>query len=229
MIKKSSLYILISTFICSCYCYKQSTSVRDFEKSSSYSLCEYEGNGDGKSVPLNLYYGDPIYSNLHFEKLDSPGKVISRIQNQSPGVLGVRFEKFIPAFNLPIAILGLGLDYSKNNYSGEYFTIINSLMGEEQKMLVKSKRLLFSLSMLTLVKPKTIGYFTLQPGWQWNKYEVKSSIDQFVHIEKFQKDKFNFRIGYGFQFYLNGPFAFTIEAGYGGGTFFRGGICWWVF
>lgn len=226
-----SIFILISAvFLFSgCYCIEQTrgkSSVRNLTVVRSKTLCDYH-SGNGKSIPVTFYYGDPLYQklDLHFH---SNEHITSDLGYKSKGLMGLRIEKYLSLPFLPGPVLGLGLDYSHHNYSTEYY-VVDNFQNFEKENSVSLNRLLFSMNFITLVRYYSIGYFTLQGGKSWNNSSIKKDFMNTIGYEKEKTSKFDYRIGYGMQFFIRPTVALNLEVGYGGGAFFRGGISWWVF
>lgn len=134
-------------------------------------------------------------------------------------------ETYFKLGAFPGPLLGIGLDYSRGAYSTHYYTHIHYVL-ETQTQTVQQQRLHLSLNLVTWTRERMMGYLAFRPGIEGTKRKIVSDFPQYNSNGKY-KGKFNFRIAYGFQFYLRPGIALHLEGGYGGGSFVQGGVSWW--
>jgi len=132
-------------------------------------------------------------------------------------------ESFLKLGEFPGPLLGMGIDYSKN-----YLMMFLST-GDKQTSpilhLIDAHRANIALSYVTLIRPRLMGYISLQGGAWWYRQKTGTHL---IHVIDWKRS-LNLRLGYGFQFYLTRNIEMNLEVGYGAGSFVKGGIGVWVF
>lgn len=219
-----SLWTLLTSFLTGCYCVSVPSSAhpRNLRPAQGYSICMGHG-GDGKSMEATVYYGVPQMDRADIEaRYDVPS--ISTIEYGNFNQFGVRGEYYVNSPLFGFKVLGLGLDYSVDRFS-----VRSILTGNAPDSLDRyaRNRLMLSVNHMTWVRPKMIGYLIAQGGVQQTflRSEILSSGGGVT------KSKlplaFDYRFGYGFQFFLNGPWGINVEGGYGGGAYGKAGLFLW--
>jgi hypothetical protein len=231
MAKQFTCMLMCIVVLTGCYCEHFSSgtsSVRFLRGNKAFTICyQPPPLEDGKKVLVTAYAGDPYLQQLNFRKREGD-HIPSDITYTPHGLFGLRAESFFYTGSFPGPLLGMGVDYSFNRFSADYTTLRNKLP-EKQEQDVKQQRLNFSINFVTWIRPRMMGYITAQPGCEWTKKKIESEFTQFNFTDKAWIGKFNYRVGYGFQFYIRPLLEFNLELGYGGGAFVKGGIGLWVF
>lgn len=223
------LGLTVMVLLSGCYCKwvkRGYSSVRELKAIHDYKICPDDATG-GKTIPLTIYSGDPFYTQLNFQLNDS-SFITSDIKFQHKNLIGIRGETFLKLGSYPGPLLGVGLDYDRNNFTAEYSTSIHHLE-EKQIQNIQQQRLSLSLNLVTWLKSRMMGYFSFQKGREWTKREIQSNFTQYNYSDKKFYAQKNFRIAYGFLFFFRPGIAFNLELGYGNGTFLKAGITAWVF
>ena len=188
-------------------------------------LCNNWGGG-GRSFQLNGYYG---FSTSESLKRDYIARFVhtdvTDYQLNSIGQFGIRTEKYFPSIITSHAVLGVGIDYSQGYHDLTYHTI-----GSQYKTdyTIQNHRTMLSLNHMTWVRGRIVGYLTLQGGISQiiKKYSIEDPIIE--SLKSSEPVEFAYRVGYGFQYYPAGLWGFSIEGGYGDGTYIRAGMFWWI-
>lgn len=212
-----------------CYCkwvQRGYSSVRELKAIHDYKICPDNQTVEGSFLPITIYTGDPFYTHLKFQQNDT-SYIISNINYNYNKILGIRGETFLKLGSYPGPLLGIGLDYSRNNFTAQYFTVMHQVH-EQQTQKIQQQRLSLNLNLVTWLKTRMMGYISFQKGREWTKREIQSEFSQYNFEDKKSIRTKNWRIGYGFQFYFRPGLAFNLEFGYGGGAFVKTGICWWI-
>jgi len=228
--KQSMAISLVGILLLSgCYCKKYIrgySSVRELKVARSYTICyQPPGMKDGKSVLTTVYTSDSYFQYYYFRKKESEG-IVSDINFNTNGCYGARLETYWKLGNFPGPLLGIGIDYSQNKFSADYYTSIHKIH-EYQTQNIQQQRLLLSFNYVTWIRDRMMGYVSLQPGCEWTKQNIQSEFTKY-NLNKSASGIFNLRLAYGFQYYFRPAMAFNLELGYSGGSFLRGGICFWL-
>ena len=216
-------------FLAGCFCKQYTTgnsSVRFLTSFHRYTLC-YDMHGDGKKVLATAYTTDPLFEKIKFDKNEAIAP-ITGITFTNQGLFGARMESFFKLGAYPGPLLGVGLDYSHSKFTGAYNSAGNKTI-QYHMQTVNRERLNLSLNLVTWIRARMLGYITLQPGGEWTKRKLVSDFPQYNFTDRHYTGKMNYRIGYGFHFYLLPTVEFNFELGYGAGAFVRGGVGVWVF
>lgn len=225
--------VCLSFALTGCYCFNKTvpdvSSIRRLSTSKPSPLCDsWGGSCEGRrSFLLNAYYGFPIMNSM---KTDYISKYVDPTATDytlsTKGLFGVRMEKYIGTFITPYAVLGLGIDYSQAFINIQY-TDLNATYTNQYDLI--NHRTLLSINYMTLVNRNTIGYLTFQGGISQIKRKFSSDNTNLPNSKVLEPAKFDYRIGYGFQYYPVGPWGIAIEGGYGGGAYVKVGLFFWVF
>jgi hypothetical protein len=212
----------------SCYCntcYNQNSSARYLRGNKSFTVC-YDPPGEGKTIMFTAYTADNAFARNDFKSHTKT--VYSDLTIKHKPLFGLRAETFYKLGTFPCPLLGIGLDYSRNTFEATYLTQdLKALKNEKQN--INQQRLNLSLNYVTWIRPKMMGYISMQPGFQYerNVLHTQYGSNDFTGITN--HTRFNFRLGYGLQLYFLHLVAFNVEAGYGAGAYFRAGISCWLF
>lgn len=217
MLRLLLLILLIS--LNSCYCFHKSgvTQLRSLASPQPFSLCE-SWSGDGKTILLNSYVG---FLPTNKESILRNYASFNDIRFENGGLYGLRAEKL---FGSSFLLYTAGLDYSFATQK-----IFFSHTNESYMLKFNQHRLLGSLNIFTLIQKNTIGYLTFQAGNSFQKRSDLILTPSVQFIDPPKRNNFEYRIGYGFQFYLRSPLAITIEGGYQGGSYIKTGLSYWIF
>ena len=223
-----SLTLLLLSTLSSCYCFtKRYTppSIKTLDSPRSYTLCDtYPGKGI--ATRASLYYGAP--STDYFTLAKEYNTEATQFFNfSSRGEFGGRLERYIHV-GMPIPLLGLGVDYSYTEL-GLDLKHINNGTSYTTELSSFHHRINFSMSYITLVKKRSMGYFIGQIGLEFTNTFESSNIPNFTSAKLFPKNALNYRMGYGYEHYFNRITYIAIEGGYGGGGYIRIGIGAWLF
>jgi hypothetical protein len=173
-------------------------------------------------MELSAYYGAPSYLKDQLS-LQYQTTAMSNFKANSFGQFGFRFNRFMSPGFTRLAILRLGIDYS---YSKNQLSWDQSYLGTATSthLKFKSHRLLVNTSLYTfLTQYGLAGYLHLQGGVHFmNKSNSENSA--FVFEDTFRSSNFDYRVGYGFQYFLSNDFSFFIEGGYGTGVYGKAGV-----
>lgn len=224
-----TLGLTAMVLLSSCYCkwvQRGYSSVRELKAIHDYKICPDNKTTGNKFFPITVYTGDPFYSPIKFQQSDTT-HIINKITYSYNKNFGIRGETFFKLGTYPGPLLGVGIDYSRNNFSANYITTIHQVQ-EEQTQNIQQQRLSLNLNLVTWLTNNMMGYICFQKGGEWTKREIQSEFTQYNYQDKKSIKNKNWRIGYGFQFYFRPGLAFNLEIGYGGGAFIKTGICWWV-
>ena len=212
-------FTLIIPLLSGCYCFNEimgKSSVKDLTVAKRIDLCHTQRGGS--FISLTPYYGFPSTDKDSLQRMDALAT-----NYNSTGLIGARGEAWVGLGKLfPFRILGLGFDYSFNESKSE---LTNSGMFTDYSRTLSSNRILGSINLMTLVQSRWIGYATVQFGVDLQK-SFYSKYD-YASIQK--KKLFDYRLGYGVQFYPNLPIGISLEAGYGGGGYIKAGLTFWLF
>lgn len=220
--------IAVSFLQSSCYCFLESTpaNVRYMNKHNYFPLCEPWAI-DGYNMQANAYYGFPNIDLNDYKDKYEPYAPAGFDRSAALGIFGFRLEKYVSPFGIiPNCILGLGLDYSFSRSDLEFKSVVSG-SDYNNRLSFINNRCLFSMNLMTMVKGNWIGYTTLQGGLLFTRPISTGNDPYFAFNKSKSSSTFNYRIGYGFQRYLNNRFALTLEGGYGGGAYFKTGFCYW--
>lgn len=215
--------ILLLPVLSSCFCFHKVTgrsSVRDLETAKSFSLCHH-CPGKGKSSTINPYYGFPETDRSAFIKNEQSISETEPIkESQFVGQFGISANHWVaPGRFFPFRILGLGLDYNYNKFNLE-------LTDRTYDQI--NHRIMADIRLMTFVSKRWIGYATIKGGLLQQSSDTNSiSMDPIPTTNKVSM--FDYRIGYGLQFYPDIPVGITLEGGFGGGAYARAGIVFWPF
>ncbi|HYG52457.1 MAG TPA: hypothetical protein VD905_16210 [Flavobacteriales bacterium] len=223
MAKQFTVVSVVVGLLSGCYCrtyYNQNSSVRFLRGSKSFTICSHLGTG-GNTVLATAYVGDPYLQQLKFiyknNSIADPGF-------SSTGAYGLRMEKLIPG---PV-ITAMGADYSYNQFDVTYKNMLSSGAGQYTQT-VWQHRAAVSWNILTFIEGRTVGYLALRTGTEWSKNKWETQYTQFNRQDKSWNMQFDWRVGYGLQYYLRPLIHLNLELGYGGGAFVKGGVGIWVF
>lgn len=216
-------FLLLFPILSSCFCFHHiegESSVKNLTTPKYvYHLCS---PGKGKVFSLTPYYGLPS-TDIQKLRRDNPSTVLTDFRTKTSNIIGLRGEYWIaPSKSFPFRIIGLGVDYSFNKSTLESS---NDLFLTKETITQFNHRLLGSANVMTLVKSHWIGYVNLQLGVNLQE----TNFDQLNSFTTRNEELLDYRAGYGIQYYPNIPVGFSLEAGYGGGVYIRGGITFWVF
>lgn len=226
---KNTLHLAVgmALLLSSCYCtryYNQTSSARYLRGNKAFTICyEPPGMVHGKTVPVTIYTADNAFAH---RALDTKNKnIVGDITYENKGLVGVCAEVFYKLRPFPGPLLGIGLDYSRNAFTGKYFTH-DAKMKVNEKQTVNQQRINLSFNYVTLIRNKLMGYIALQPGYVFTKYNTL--VNDHLNYRS-NKSTVSARLGYGFQYYVRPLVALNLEAGYGAGAYVRAGICCWMF
>jgi len=173
-------------------------------------------------IQLHTYYGTPSTDSKNINSYCTNNN-ISANEINAFGPLGLRIEKYVTPFNIiPETILGLGIDYSRSNTQ----LLFPNISNKNNKLNITHNRLLLSANLMTFVSRRCVGYTTAQGGFDFTGTKKSRNDSAFPSSELYNSNAFEYRLGYGFQYYFYKLFAFTGEIGYGGGAYFRSGVSW---
>lgn len=222
------IIILLLPILTGCYCFKTiptTSSIRHLRTSKTSSLCDDWIGGGGRSVQVNAYYGFPSTVKNNYDKAYDID-LVENYEFSTIGQFGLRAEKYLPSFVTPFRVLGVGIDYSQAYVNLQY----TNLNGTQETVCdFTHYRAMLSINHMTWVKRRLIGYLTFQGGINMVKRKSISGDPNFQFQNVFNPVNFAYRGGYGFQYYLKGPWAVSIEGGYAGGAYVRVGFLCWVF
>lgn len=211
-----------------CYCehYATYSSVRHLEGTRSWDICHIPPALEkGKSTLLTPYYGDAKSTAYQFGKSDT-NHITSDFDFRSDGIFGLQMRKYLILGKFPGPLLGLGMNYSRNEFAANYY-MVKHLISEYQNFSATQQRFHFTFDLVTWLRPQFMGYFNFAAGNVWTKRKIDSEFSQYdFEDKKFVRD-FDWRISYGMQFYLRPTIALQLDLGYGGGSFVRAGVGWW--
>lgn len=217
----------------SCYCFNKTgpseSSIRHLRTSKPAPPCRLEcgGGPNSRSYQLNGYYGVPKTVAVRDSYINNyTDSNTADYSLSSIGQFGIRFERYMGSFITNFPVLGLGIDYSQA-YSTFNNTPINSTYGSQYNLT--HHRAMLSLNHMTWVRSKMIGYLTLQGGIGLVQRNFSSDDPLLQNSKATESPTFAYRVGYGFQFYMPGPWGIALEGGYGGGAYGRVGLFWWIF
>lgn len=230
MVRSTAIIPAAMILLCSCYCkhfYNKESSVRFLRGSKVYTICyDPPGLKDGKRVVLTGYTTDTYYNKKEFSNNNGDDS-ISPLLYEPRIPLGLRAESYWALGSFPCPILGIGVDFSFHSFDFS-FKVQNNGSNVEIYNKVKQQQLLLNLDYVTWINEGYMGYINFQPGHQWQQNN-KTSLLTPNNTTTGNKTKLNLRVGYGIQYYIKRGIAFTIEAGYGAGAYFRGGVSVWAF
>lgn len=216
--------------ISGCYCRKivvEGSShprwLRNSSGDTSYVLCF----GGSKNFVVTPYYGFPSSIENELEKsYTSPS--VSNFNFDTKGQVGIRGEYFVSPGFVPFRVLGLGLDYS---YAKTFNSYVQSDGNDsyQHAFALRSNRIVFSANLYTLITRFGLyGYTTMQGGVNLIDKTYTGNAPSFQFTDRFQASNFEYRLGYGFQYFFAYPVGISLEGGYGGGAYIRTGISVWL-
>ncbi len=216
----------IMLLLSGCYCQKYTrgySSVRFLKASQPKLLCyDPPGMRNGKTVVATIYTGDNAFVR---KQAYSQNTNATEINFSSSGLIGLRAEQFYKLGPFPGPLLGIGIDYSRNAFETNYTIPVNKFT-IEQKLSTKQQRVNLSFNFVTFIRERAMAYIVMQPGCEFSKQSILTQ----NHLStKYNTTTFNWRLGYGFQYYFRPLIAINLEAGYGAGAYIRAGISCWVF
>ncbi len=208
-----------------CYCQQvtSSASMRRLTPAKGYSICG-EHNGSGHNILVNGYYG---------AILSDPSTVretYSQATLQQPNLrhylqFGVRGERYFSPGFTPYPVLGIGLDYSFDFFSVNY-QLTDSLYASKDSY--QRQRVHLSFNYITLIRQRTVGYFTFQGGVLYGNRTSTYLAPEEITEKSTLHGQFSYRGGYGLSFFFDGPWGVNVEAGYGGGGYAKVGMFFWL-
>lgn len=212
--------ILISNVLIGCYGLRNTgvSTVDGFVSSKSLPPKCRGPILSAKSTSLNTYYG---FSSLDRIDLinDYTANGNNIVATNTLGLYGLRMERWVaPSSKFPFRIIGLGVDYSFNQTKMTYTSGTASSNVLDVNLL--SHHVLGNVNVITFIRNRMIGYVTIQGGVISQKNSLVSQQQSLI---------FDYRLGYGIQYYLKNNFGFTLEGGYKGGAFVKTGIVFWPF
>jgi hypothetical protein len=89
-------------------------------------------------------------------------------------------------------------------------------------------RIMAGINLMTMVQGRMIGYITLQGGYNSVRGKMISTGPNASYELRTGSPGFDYRAGFGLQYYLGPYIAAVAEGGYGGGAYCRTGICYWI-
>lgn len=228
--KRMILLCLIPGLFSGCYCFLEldNKEVKNLNGKKYGRICCIKVSPETKPFLANVYYGLPNTKGNSYANTYKPESASSS-NIETFGPLGLRIEKYIaPSWRFPFRILGLGLDYSYASSTLTYQRSINnnSTIYHNELQFI-DHRLMASANLMLLVRRKMIGYSTLQCGALFSNRSNTGNDPDFAFKSK-NSPAFEYRAGFGLQYYLNGKFALVAEGGYGGGAYARAGFCYWL-
>ena len=227
MKKRLLILIGILPILTGCYCkkyYAGTSSARFLHGYKARYICyDPPGIADGKSVLATVYTADNFYAHRFLN--NERDKIMSDINFSNQYFVGLRAETFFKIGDFPGPLLGIGLDFSHNTYTANFYSNSYRIPHNETQIL-NQNRFNISLNYVTWIRDRMMGYICWQGGYEVSKNNINA---QDIAIINTTSKKFNGRFGYGFQLYFKKAIAINVEAGYGGGAFIRGGISCWVF
>ncbi len=210
-----------------CYCFYEGSAanVRYLSHHTYSPICEW-GNLNGRTLQFNGYYGFPKtdvkhYSTAYLDNTTSDGRL------SSFGVAGFRAEKYVTPFGIiPYTVLGLGLDYSTSALKLSYKNTINN-NSYSHDLNFSTNRVMLSANYITIAYGRFMNYVILQGGYNFTGRKKSTDEPGFCY-KKVSGQTWQCRIGSGFQYYVHGAIALVFEGGYGGGCYFKTGLCCWL-
>jgi hypothetical protein len=232
IILKKIFFIIVLFLFSGCYCVKivQERVGNDnprwlfgIKTKAISELCF----GSGKSNQLNVYYGFPSDSKNILDKTYNVDG-ISDYKFEDKGQYGIRIEKYIYPGFVPYAVLGVGLDYSFSKTTSSFNSLLTNNDIIDNKLIFNSNRIALSANLYTLVtRFGLLGYTTAQIGTvKHTKIYSGQNLD-FHFTDPLTTGVFDYRLGYGFQYFPKSDLGFSIEGGYGRGAYVRAGVILW--
>lgn len=180
----------------------------------------------GKKLYLNPYCGDPYYNQNNLSKF-AINKASEATFNRSIS-FGAELGKYYLLGKYPGPIIGFHADYSFSQLDASYKGYQNQILLDQEHQQ-KQNRLLAGVNFITLLRPRTVGYLTLDGGTEWTNISIigKNTTNTFEYNQ--DKQQFDFRIGYGLQYYFTPLTALSLNLGYGSGAYAKAGFVFWIF
>lgn len=230
MLNKTIIYFFLLSLLSSCYCRKMVIEgsshprwLRNASGDTTYTLCF----GGSKAFVVTPYYGFPSSIENELEKTYST-PTVADFKFETKGQFGIRGEYFISPGFVPYRVLGLGLDYSFAKTSNSYSQTIGS-DNFENAFDINSNRLVLSANLYTLITRYGLyGYTTMQGGFNFVEKQYSGNNPNFHFTDRYRSMNFEYRLGYGFQYFFAYPVGISLEGGYGGGAYIRIGISVWI-
>lgn len=182
--------------------------------------------GSKRFVQLNPYYGSfsTVKDELESSYSTSPN---SDFKFKTNGLFGLRAETHISPGFVPYKVLGIGIDYSFTRINTSFSEIVN-FQTVKNNLNFDANRILLSANLYTLVtRYRLLGYISLQGGLTQISKRYLGNAVSFKFSDPLENKSFDYRIGYGFQYFLNSNLGLDIEGGYGGGAYLRTGVTIW--
>lgn len=230
MLMRSIIFISLLSLFSSCYCRKiiiEGSShprwLRNSSGDTSYVLCF----GGSKKFVVTPYYGFPSSIKNELEKSYRTSGVTD-FNFDTKGQVGIRCEYYVSPGFVPFRVLGLGLDYS---YAKTFNSFVQSDGNKNYQHTfdLRSNRIVFSANLYTLITRFGLyGYTTMQCGVNLVDKTYSGDAYSFQFKDRFQSSNFEYRVGYGFQYFFAYPVGISFEGGYGGGAYVRTGISLWL-
>ncbi|HLP10669.1 MAG TPA: hypothetical protein VK177_01995 [Flavobacteriales bacterium] len=197
------------------------SSVR-FLRGSKEFVCGTRGFRNSRSVFVNAYTGDPFLQRRQFIQ-EHPAAVVA---SSGHYLFGFGMQKFF--FLHPLWRMGLGTDYSTQKFRVNYG---NPLEGFERvyRQTLNQHRVNFNACLALRLRGRKTAYASFQPGYIWSKQHLTIESKNCMQEANSAYRKFDWRAGAGMLFYLRDGIELKLELGYGGGSYGRIGIGFWLF
>ena len=216
----SFLFLSASLLLHGCYCFRPSAheNVRFPFTTTDSPFCNWDGKGTF-NMQVHAYYGSP-----NTDRVDIANAYAGTIQSiHTKGLAGIRAETYISPFHLSqYAIMGVGADYSRSVNNLRY-----AASGTTTDVHYVNNRIMTSVNLILLVQGYFIGYTTMQGGYNFTSSRYKTNDPSFLLKYSHHDPRFDYRVGYGLEYYFGPYFGAVAEGGYNGGAYARTGLCYW--
>lgn len=197
------------------------SSVR-FLRGSKEFVCGTRGFRNSRSVFVNAYTGDPFLQRRQFSDAH-PAAVVA---SSGHYMYGFGAQLFVRRYL--VRGMGLGLNYTHQKFSVTYG---DPLEGFERvyRETLGQERIHFIVSPVLMKRGRKTVYVNFQPGYVWSKQHLTIESKNCMQQAHSGYRKFDWRAGAGMLFYLRHGIELKLELGYGGGSYGRIGIGFWLF
>jgi hypothetical protein len=98
----------------------------------------------------------------------------------------------------------------------------------DNKLSFGSNRIALSGNLFTLItRGRLLGYVSAQIGTLNYSKSYQGSNPNFEFTDPLKTGSFDYRLGYGFQFFPSSSLGVSFEGGYGRGAYLRAGLVLW--